>query len=408
MANDNRTKASTTLVLLILGYAGFYFCRADFSVSKPLIIEELAASGAFTKDTAKVALGTVASWATLAYAFGKLGAGALTDRWGGRTSFLLGMIGAIGATIAFSLGGALPIFTLAWIINRLVQSLGWPGAVRIAGSWFPAASYGGALGALSLSYLFGDAAARATHGALLAQGWSWRGLFWFSAALLAVILIVNLPLLKERPQVPPDLEAPRNDENISALLRSASFWCVCALSLCFTLVRETFNEWSPTYFVEFAKLTPADAASKSALFPLWGGVAVLIFGSLSDRLGNGGRALLTLLALPVAMALLLAMGLLPPSGLTPVLVALCGFFLIGPYSYLAGALALDLGGRKAGATASGLIDGFGYLAGVLAGEGMAKLSTGPAGWKGAFLTLAGVAFAALPPALILWKKAQRK
>jgi sugar phosphate permease len=399
-------KPNATLALLILGYAGFYFCRADFSVSKPLIIEELAASGAFTRETAKVALGVVASWATLAYAFGKFGAGALTDLWGGRTSFLLGMAGAVLATVAFALGGTLPVFTLAWVVNRLVQSLGWPGAVRIAGSWFPAASYGGALGALSLSYLFGDAAARATHGALLGAGWSWRGLFWFSAAVLGVLLVAHVALLKERLRVPPDLETSRATEHPARLLRSQAFWCVCVLSLCFTLVRETFNEWSPTYFVEFAKLSPAEAANKSALFPLWGGVAVLVFGLLSDRLGRGGRATLILLAIPVATVLLAALGLLPASGLTPVLVGLCGFFLIGPYSYLAGALALDLGGRKAGATASGLIDGFGYLAGVLAGEGMARLSV-VAGWRGAFLTLALVAFATLPPALILWRNARR-
>lgn len=401
-------KPGAILTLLILGYAGFYFCRADFSVSKPLIIDELTKNGGLTKEAAKIALGTVASWATLAYAGGKFAAGALSDRFGGRTSFLIGMAGAILATIAFALSGTLPLFTLAWIANRLVQSLGWPGAVRVAGGWFPKSAYGTALGALSLSYLFGDAAARATHGALLDAGVSWRGLFWFSAAFLGILLVANALFLREKPQAPPEPE--RDDDGpeagISDLLRSPGFWCVCVLSLCFTLVRETFNEWSPTYFVEFAKLSAADAARKSALFPLWGGVAVLVFGMVSDRLGKGGRAILLLLALPIAAVLLAALGLLPPTALTPILVGLCGFFLIGPYSYLAGALALDFGGRKTGATASGLIDGFGYLAGVLAGESMAKLSV-LYGWRGAFLTLSGVAAVALIPAIALWRTSKK-
>jgi len=44
-----------------------------------------------------------------------------------------------------------------------------------------------------------------------------------------------------------------------------------------------------------------------------------------------------------------------------VLVAAIGFLVIGPYSFFAGAMSLDFGGRQGSATASGLIDGIGYL-----------------------------------------------
>jgi OPA family glycerol-3-phosphate transporter-like MFS transporter len=73
-----------------------------------------------------------------------------------------------------------------------------------------------------------------------------------------------------------------------------------------------------------------------------------------------------------------------------VLVALIGFLMIGPYSYLAGALALDFGGKKGSATASGIIDGVGYLGGIAAGEPVARLSV-EYGWDGAFLRLAYIA-----------------
>jgi sugar phosphate permease len=64
--------------------------------------------------------------------------------------------------------------------------------------------------------------------------------------------------------------------------------------------------------------------------------------------------------------------------------------LIGPYSYLAGAVALDFGGKKSGATAAGLIDGVGYLGGILAGNSIANISV-TWGWTGAFIALAAVA-----------------
>ena len=72
------------------------------------------------------------------------------------------------------------------------------------------------------------------------------------------------------------------------------------------------------------------------------------------------------------------------------LVGLVGFLVIGPYSYLAGAIALDFGGKHGSATSSGIIDGVGYLGGILAGGSMARISV-RFGWSGAFLALAGTA-----------------
>ena len=71
------------------------------------------------------------------------------------------------------------------------------------------------------------------------------------------------------------------------------------------------------------------------------------------------------------------------------------FCLLGPYSYLGGAFALDFGGKQASAVSSGIIDGVGYLGGVLAGDSVARVSVA-FGWQGVFVTLAAIsALAAL-------------
>ena len=401
---------ATALLLLTLGYAGYYFCRASFSVAKPQLIEYLSANGAMDAAAAKIALGGVASAATLAYACGKFASGALADFWSGRRNFLLGMVGAIVFSLLFAFSGTLPLFTLAWVLNRLIQALGWPGALKVTGSWYPASSYGTAVGLLSLSYLFGDFAARQFHGALIKAGVGWQGLFIGGAIVLSVLLVLNALFLRENVSVKASestvlAEDPESDSR--AFLRSPSFWCVCLISLAFTLARETFNEWSPTYLVEFGKLTKANAATQSSYFPLFGGFAVILAGKLSDGLGRSGRALILLLSLPIIALLLASLALLPSgSPLLIFVISAIGFFLIGPYSFLAGALSLDFGGKKAGATASGIIDGVGYLGGVLAGESMARLSVA-LGWKGAFFTLSGVLLASLIPAAYFWKE-QRK
>src|SRR5262249_32274676 len=74
-----------------------------------------------------------------------------------------------------------------------------------------------------------------------------------------------------------------------------------------------------------------------------------------------------------------------PGSLLPVmLIGLVAFGLLGPYSYLGGAFALDFGGKQASAASSGIIDGIGYLGGVLAGYAAAWVAR-VARWHRAFL-----------------------
>lgn len=398
-----------TVILIVTGYAGYYLCRSDLSVSMPLIIAEMGTRG-IAPDVAKIHLGTLASWGVLAYAIGKFPSGWLADFLGGRRNFLFGMLGSIVFTVVFALAGGIPIFTLAWMCNRLVQSLGWAGMVKITSRWFSYSNYGTVMGIISLSYLFGDAASREFMSLLIGAGLGWRGVFFVAAATLGVLLLLNLLFLKETPERLGFAEPAANPANLfhqegenakpqslGSLLgtyaRSGVFWLVCLLSCGITILRETFNLWTPTYFTQAVGLTVADAAQKSALFPLFGGLSVLLAGFLSDRLGKGGRAAIIFYGMLLTSAALVVLAFAPfgASKWIPVaLVALVAFLMIGPYSYLAGAISLDFGGKQGSATASGLIDGAGYLGGVLAGNSFATISV-IFGWTGAFATLAGVA-----------------
>src|SRR5688572_31294608 len=226
---------------------------------------------------AKVQLGTVASIGVLAYAIGKFLSGGLADWLGGRRTFLMGTAGAICFTGLFAMGGGIPLFTFAWLMNRLLQSMGWPGAVKLTSRWFSYSAYGTAMGIISLSYLFGDAAARRFLGWLLSQGVGWRGIFVAAAGVMLVIFIVMLLLLKESPRDIGAAEPPANPNNligkdaenaepvafgslVRAFVRSPAFLIVCVLSLGCTLVRETFNTWTPTYFTRVVGLSGGEAA----------------------------------------------------------------------------------------------------------------------------------------------------
>jgi sugar phosphate permease len=398
-----------TVGYLVLGYAGYYLCRSNFSVSLPYITDELTASGT---DSARVMkqLGWITTLGTLAYALGKFGGGALADALGGRRNMLFGMAGAVAFTWLFAGGGMLWVFGVAWFGNRLAQSFGWPGMVKLASRWFSPARYGTVMGILSLSFLFGDAASRYFMRWLFELGLGWRGVFAVAGGVLAVLLLLGIWLLKESPEsigekVPEDVvekelsSSPAIEDRklpMVRLLSSPTFCLVCLLSFALTLVRETFNTWTPTYFVSAVGLAKAEAAGVSALFPLAGGVSVLLAGWLADRLGREGRMMFICVGLALGGAVLavLAWGQFGGSkGVPTALVMLAGFLLIGPYSYLAGAVSLDFGGKDGGASASGLVDGVGYIGGMLAGIGFAELRVNM-GWNAAFAVLAGVTWAA--------------
>ena len=178
----------------------------------PQLIQDLARHG-ITPNQAQIRLGFIASLGTVAYAFGKFFSGPLADTGGGRRNFLGGMAGSIFFTIIFAISGGFPIFTLAWIGNRLFQSQGWAGLVRVSSRWFSYSTYGSVMAVVSLSFLFGDAGCRWAMSELMAHGVGWRGVLFFSAASLAVLIVTNMLLLREGPEergLPTPEVNPRN------------------------------------------------------------------------------------------------------------------------------------------------------------------------------------------------------
>jgi sugar phosphate permease len=408
-AKSLRLRQSYTVLLLFAGYAALYFCRADLSVGTPLLVEEFGKRGISHAD-ALVHMGSIASLGVLAYALGKLFLTGLGDFWGGRISFLIGLAGAAAFTLLFTADLSVRLFAIAWIGNRLTQSIAWAGLLKVSAKWFDFSSYGLIIGILSISYLVGDAAARQWMGMLIQQGFGWRSLFYFAAAVSAAMLAVNYLFLRESRVDAGFIEAQPNPLNLFAgtesrpqnfkqlllpLLRSRAFLLVCLLSLGCTIIRETFNIWTPVYLRDYLGYSMSSAARMSAIFPAVGAVSVLSTGWLSDRLGVNGRSIILfagLLATAAALLVLTSMKSSSSGSLFSLLaIGSIAFCLLGPYSYLGGAFALDFGGKQAGAASSGIIDGVGYLGAVVAGDSIARVSVS-FGWQGVFEALAVVSF----------------
>ncbi|HSQ55673.1 MAG TPA: MFS transporter [Gemmata sp.] len=425
-----------TIATLFTGYAGYYVCRSNLSVATPLLLDEYGSRGLTKRH-----IGDIASVGLLLYAVGKVLNGLSTEYLGGRRMFLMGLFASVVCTVLFALSPlleesfadlatwfGLPLavllpFYIIWGINRFAQSMGWGGLVQIASRWFTPARMATVMGVLSMSYLLGDAAARLFLGEVIGAGFGWRGVFLASAIILGVIGLVALFTLRNRPGdlgLPEPLPHPENvygaDKGherpalrslLWPLLTSSAFWLVCLMNAGLTLIREAFGLWNPTYLHEVAKLHSDHAAEASFVFPLSGAVSALVAGWLVDR--GGGRY--GVVVIPSLLSLLAVLGMLawlPLEGnawLAVTLIGAAGFFLLAPYTFCAGVLAVKIGGQRAGATASGLIDTAGYLGALLAGSGIGRLAESY-GWGSVFLSLAAVAGATFLIALVFTFRGQ--
>ncbi len=304
-----------------------------------------------------------------------------------------------------------------WGVSRFFQSMGWPALVKTASRWYPLNGQATVMGILSLSFLFGDAIIRLYLGGVVWLGehapnpWlarlnDWRAVFLIAAVSLAVIAVLTALVLRDTPRDLGLEEPAANPNNVFGasgqsaetvplaslllpLLESPLFWTICGINFGLTLIREAFLTWSPIFLKNVAGLEAGQAGVASLVFPLAGGVSSIVAGLLSDRLqGRHGRVIVP--ALVLATASLYAMGAIDVGGKPWIAMALIGvnaFFLIGPYTYLSGVMALDLGGKRGSSTAAGLLDGAGYVGGIASGYGLARIAK-TFEWYGVFTTLA--------------------
>jgi OPA family glycerol-3-phosphate transporter-like MFS transporter len=135
--------------------------------------------------------------------------------------------------------------------------------------------------------------------------------------------------------------------------------------------RSVVDAWYPLYFKEVFNVSNVDIPYQLAAW----GIAILgiaggfVFGIMSDRIYNGRRAPVIVYGF-LGMAAVLGLFYLSDSlSLGPYMAALMimilSFFVNGAHGMIAGAASMDFGGRKAAATATGLIDGFQYLTSAL-------------------------------------------
>jgi OPA family glycerol-3-phosphate transporter-like MFS transporter len=99
----------------------------------------------------------------------------------------------------------------------------------------------------------------------------------------------------------------------------------------------------------------------------------LLCGWMSDRLFQSRRAPVALLFYVGQALSLFALGVTKDPHLAAALVGFCCIWIFGVHGMLSGTASADFGGKKAAATATGMLDGVQYVASGFTGFGLGWL-----------------------------------
>jgi len=376
-----------------LMYAAFYMSRYNFTVTNPALCKEF--------NWTNSQIGNVISISLLVYGISVFVNGPIADRIGGKKAILIGCVGALLFNLAFAAGVFFKIFSwdhepwmrlityfaAIWGCNMFFQSFGALSVVKVNAAWFPIAERGIFAGLFGAMIQFGRILAVPVGGVILATS-SWEWVHIIPAIVLGTVGLLTVFLVKDTPE---ELDFPRQDEALAVetdekspsllailktILLNPTMLIITGAMMATGLIRHSLEQWAPKYFLDVHRVSTDSlvfvlAFAGQVMIGIFG---AFVMGNISDRYFQSRRGPVTAIAYFVQAVLLLAFALLKPGPwLAAILLMLFYFFLNGCHGLIAGTASMDFGGRKAAATAAGLLDGSQYLVGSIAGVGMGWL-----------------------------------
>lgn len=230
---------------------------------------------------------------------GRLPAGMLADRFGGRKVFAILLL--LSAIPAVGIGFSQSYAQLLWL-GVLVGMAGTSFAIGVSftSKWFTADQQGTAIGVYGMGNIGQSVAVFGAPVLALALG-SWRPVF-FTFAVAAVVWGIVFYIFARN--AVSTVKPKTFSENISLLRRSPLAW---VLSLFYFVTFGGFVAFSiylPTLLKDLFRLTPANAGARTAGFVLMATLMRPLGGMLGDRFGGAKVLAGVFLAVAVLGALM--------------------------------------------------------------------------------------------------------
>lgn len=418
-------------------YTSFYLCRYNLSIANKSISDEFGFS--------RADMGAIITTMLLAYAFGQIINGLLTDKLGGKKAMLIGAVGTIlmntlfgalsllptqiqkeadgttGVITRFHLFGGevvlslLSLFVVVRGMDGYLQSFGAPGMIKINTAWFAHRERGRFAGIYGFMINLGRFGIFQIGPALLAGFtflglWQvpplhWRWLFWLPAAVCGVVALGMVLVVKQTPEEAGfpaaaewtggggDIGGPvRLLDMLLTIARQPVLWVTALAYACTGAVRQSVDQWFPRFMeeVHHLDLNSHQFQFLGFLIPFVASTGSLISGYLSDMVFQGRRAPVAAGIYFLETAVILLAAQFHSANAAIFFLVLISFTANSTHSLLGTAAAMDIGGRSMAGFASGLIDSFQYFGGSLAGYFLGRLLDQNWGWYFYFMAPFGL------------------
>ncbi|EKD56980.1 MAG: Major facilitator superfamily MFS_1 [uncultured bacterium] len=414
MTEEFRQRRTQNWMIIGFLYALFYMTRYNNAAAMPQIMNWFG----WTKSD----LGIFETVLPLIYGLSVLFNGPLGDKIGGKKLFLIGSIGVFlmnmcmgvctllvttpaiitgmgtarhvveqaALLYGFSHSNLIILMAIIWGINGYFQSMGAIAIVKVNSRWFHKLERGKFTGIFGILIRCGLILAFSGV-PIIAKSLPLYCVWFIPAAGVAIVAILVSIFVENSPSdVGYQGFATGDEENtddnsvslrdvLSKILANKMTWFVLLASVMIGFVRRgTIDVWFTTYFNEVYTGQVAAyqvAAWGIALLGIAGG---FVLGISSDKIFKGRRAPVICIGF-IGMVVMLGIGgLSHHANFGPYAMAISlaclSFFVNGSHGIIGGAVTMDLGGKKATATATGLFDGAQYLvAGPMTGVVMGKL-----------------------------------
>ncbi|MCH5172675.1 MAG: MFS transporter [Bacteroidales bacterium] len=430
-----------TLIILMIGYALFYFVRKNFSIAMPALESELGLS--------KTQLGIFLTLNGVIYGVSRFINGMLADRFSRKRMMALGLL--LSAVVNIAIGfipavngffsvldasgkasiGFVYILGSLWLINGYLQGMGYPPCSSLMAHWIKPSELATKQSIWNASHSIGAGLLALMIGGILGAfgNAAWQWCFW-APALLAVFGAALIFFgLKDTPASvglpnPEDMDARKGGEQPAAaedpeltklaykkFVSKMAFgnpiiWIIAIADFFVYVIRFTILDWGSTILVQDKGLDITLAASIVGACEIVGGIVGMLFaGWVTDKFFKSKAqctsAICTILAV---VCLFLFWQVKDTPWLFISLLVLSAFFIYGPQALL-GIAASNQATKRAAATANGIVGIVCYLSPIVSGAIFGAIADNPElGWSGVYVAsiIMGIIGAVLLAAL--WNK----
>lgn len=431
-----------TLIILMIGYALFYFVRKNFSIIMPAMEAELGVS--------KVQLGLFLTLHGIIYGCSRFINGFLADRVSRKRMMALGLFLSALVNILIGLSpamdglfnfldaevkataGMIAFIGSLWLINGYTQGMGYPPCGSLMALWIKPSELATKQSIWNSSHSIGASLVAFLCGSLILGQFSYAAWQWcfFIPALLAMAGTVMLLVgLKDKPSsvglpdpetldedIPHEEAVKEEPEKFThmaykRLLKDMVFknpvlWIICVSNFCVYVLRFTILDWGATFLTQDRGMSIGTASTVVALSEVTGGIiGTLLAGWFTDKFFKS-RAHRTCMIGMAGATLCFFVYWLTPKGagwhwLAVISILMSSFFVYMPQA-LNGIACSNQATKRVAASANGIAGILGYASTTISGLMFGALAH-KYGWNSVFEV--AIAFGIVGTALyaVIWK-----